>query len=157
VSCSPAKGLAVLGAVLVVGSGCGGAGGPGRRYAGATEQRQPVVIRVNGDGNRMTFRIVWDARCGGALGGLAPITTSLRGLPVVVSQFGTFDEDVDYTYPLNVSATARVRGQVSGRISGDRLVTGVWNPLLTYEDAVSGERSRCDPGPIAFTARPSGT
>ena len=155
-SCSPAKGLAVFGAVLAVGSGCGDAAGPGRRYAGMTEQREPVVVRVNGDGTRMTFRIVWDARCG-VLGGLAPITTSLRGLPIVVTEFGTFVDDVDYAYPLNVSATARVRGQVSGRISRERLVTGVWHAVLTYEDTGSGERARCDPGPIAFTARDGGS
>lgn len=151
-SCSAAKGLAVLGAALVVAGGCGGGDKPGRRYVGQTEQRQPVAVRVNGDGNRMTFRIVWDARCS-VLGGLAPITTSLRGLPVVVSGADTFAEHVDYTYPLNASATARVRGQVYGRISDRRLVTGLWHPVLIYEDPVSGQRSRCDPGSIAFSAR----
>jgi hypothetical protein len=138
--------------VLAVGSGCGDTSGPGHRYAGTTDQRQPVAVRVNGDGTRLTFRIVWEARCS-VLGGLAPITTSLRGMPVVVSGADTFADQVDYSYPLNASATARVRGQVAGRLSDAHVVTGVWHPVLIYEDPGTGERSRCDPGPIAFIAR----
>jgi hypothetical protein len=154
VSCSAAKGLAVCAALVVGAGGCGGSDGPGRRYAGMSEQRQPVVIRVNGDGTRLTFRIVWDAHCD-LLGGLAPITTSLRGMPVVVSGADTFVDDVDDTYPLNASATARVQGQLSGRLSNGRLVTGLWHGVLLYDDPGTGERSRCDPGPIGFTARGS--
>jgi hypothetical protein len=85
--------------------------------------------------------------------GLAPVTTELRGMPVVVSSADTFATDVDYTYALSDTTRARVQGQVSGRLSRGGLVSGVWHPQLTYEDPESPAPTRCDPGAIAFTAR----
>ena len=136
-------------ACVALGIGCGGAS-PARIYSGETDQRFPVRIRVAGDGKRLTFRIVWSCP---VVAGLAPLTTHLRGMPVVLSQADTFATDVDYTYALSDATRARVQGQLSGRLTSGGGASGVWHPRLTYEDPESPAPTHCDPGAIAFTAR----
>jgi hypothetical protein len=134
---------AAIAATACVGFACG-SDRPVRVYAGETDQHFPVRVRVSGDRERLTFRIVWACP---VVAGLGPITTTLAGMPVLVSAADTFSEDVDYSYPLSASTRARVRGQISGRLSGANEITGVFHPELTTG------RARCDPGAIAFTAR----
>jgi hypothetical protein len=134
---------------LVLAGGCGSAK-PVRVYTGETDQNLPVRVRLSGDRERLTYRIVWQCP---VVAGLAPITTGLDGMPVLVSAADTFSYDVDYTYPLSEATRARVQGQMSGRLSGRGLITGVFHPQLTYVDPASAGRARCDPGAISFTAR----
>jgi hypothetical protein len=136
--------MAVVASAAVLIAGCG-SDPPARVFTGETDQHFPVRIRMSGDGDRLTFRIVWACP---VLAGLAPVTTALRGMPVSVTAVDTFSEEVDYTYALSDSTRARVRGSMAGRVDGGR-ITGSFHPELT---TLGPGTARCDPGAIAFSA-----